>query len=92
MALFISKSIKYNMGLDGVALFILKSIKYNMFFRSDFHGEAESLFAELLIGRRKVLVGVVYLPHGGFQSFEQDVSDLLVSCCCDNGRFQCRYF
>ncbi|KAI8118825.1 RNA-directed DNA polymerase from mobile element jockey [Lucilia cuprina] len=62
----------------GVALYISKYIEHKVVYKSNNYGVVEYLFVELLYSGKKVLVGVVYLPHGDFESFEREVSDLVV--------------
>lgn len=61
----------------GVALFVSNNINYNVVYRGQNYGSVECLFIELLSGGEKMIVGVVYLPHGDFSAFEHEISHLL---------------
>lgn len=62
----------------GVALYISTGIEYEIVYLGRNYGVVECLFAELCFGDIKVLLGVVYLPHGDLVAFENEVADLLV--------------
>lgn len=62
----------------GVALYISDNLSYNVVYAGNNYGVLECLFIEVMAGSEKILVGVVYLPHGDFGSFESEISDLLV--------------
>lgn len=54
----------------GVGLYVSNRIKYKVVFRVMETGVCESLFVEIVFGMLKVLCGVVYLPHGDIETFE----------------------
>ncbi|XP_075162654.1 uncharacterized protein LOC142235288 [Haematobia irritans] len=62
----------------GVALFISSRLTAKVVHSGLNYGVVECLFVEVVVGREKILVGVVYLPTGDFESLESELSDLLV--------------
>ena len=78
----------------GVGLFISKKLKFKSVFRMCAAGQCESLFIEMFFGHIKVLFGVVYLPNGNLQMFEERHRHLF--CKYSNivvvGDFNCNLF
>lgn len=60
----------------GVCLYISKSLRYRVLFRGNRYGVCESLFVEIFGSGPSVIVGVVYLPNGCVDTFEDLHSDL----------------
>ncbi|XP_037816391.1 uncharacterized protein LOC119606830 [Lucilia sericata] len=70
VALYVSRSLKFNI--------ICRETKYKTNRRGDrSHVSAEFLFIEITVSGRKILVGVVYLPHGDLTSIEDSITDVL---------------
>lgn len=61
----------------GVGIFVLKTFKHKVIFKASVPG-CESLFLELCFGNVNILIGVVYLPRGDLDTFEQLHRDLFV--------------
>lgn len=62
----------------GVALYVSKNLPYNIVHKGSNYGVAESLFIEIVVDSDRILVGVVYAPHGNVDALECDIADLLV--------------
>lgn len=78
----------------GVGIYVSKKLNYKTVFRSLDFGVCESLFLEINSGSSKTLVGVVYLPHGNLEVFEDIHSDILAtySDIIIVGDFNCNLF
>lgn len=59
-------------------MFISNSLNYKVVYRSSEYGVVECLFVEIISGKDKILMGVVYLPHGDFDALEREITDVLV--------------
>lgn len=59
----------------GVCIYLSRKLRYKVVFRSEEYGVCESLFIEVF-GDTTFLVGVVYLPNGNVNLFENLHSDL----------------
>lgn len=77
----------------GVGIYISNKIKFKVVFKVMKSG-CESLFLELLLSGKKVLVGVVYLPSGQLSKFERYHRDLFskYSNIVVIGDFNCNLF
>lgn len=62
----------------GVVLYVSSNITHKVVFVGKLYRVVESLFVEIMVGGRKILVGVVYLPNGDVDEFEEHLSDLVV--------------
>ncbi|XP_075170459.1 uncharacterized protein LOC142242814 [Haematobia irritans] len=62
----------------GVALFVSGELNSKVVHIVQNYDVAECLFVEVTIARDKMLIGVAYLSHGDFESFEAEVLELLV--------------
>lgn len=60
----------------GVCLYIANNLSYKIVFRGKNYGQCESLFVEVFGNGGSILVGVVYLPNGCVDTFENLHSDL----------------
>ncbi|XP_075163250.1 uncharacterized protein LOC142235883 [Haematobia irritans] len=67
-----------NMRGGGVGLLVSKKLSHKVVYSGRDYGNVECLFIEVVTDTGKVLVGVVYLPHGNFGAFESEIADLLV--------------
>lgn len=61
----------------GVCLYVSKKLKVKVIDNFMNEGNIETLFVEISLGKNnKILVGVIYLPHGNFSGCEALIMDL----------------
>lgn len=63
----------------GVGVYLSERLRGKVIFSSENFGVCESLFIEIKFGSSKLLFGVVYLPHGAIDVFEETHANLFGS-------------